>query len=606
MNILSLYINMPSTVSIYCDGKIVAATHEERFTRKKNDEVFPRKSIHYCLKEAGINAKDLDAIAIASFVSPFDDIVVRRSQWSVEDYLYEQYQRWKPYLIDGDETLKSLIDIFPDKIDLNMYPSEYWKKNYKSPDRYECFLRDRNNIIAEYLGVDNSIVKQIEHHRCHAAYAYYISPFRGENILAFTIDGMGDGLNATIGIFDENGNYERVYETSECNIGRIYRYMTLVLGMKPNEHEYKVMGLAPYGKEKYAQKALDVFRDTLYVDGIDFKWKIKPTDSYFWFRERLEGFRFDNIAWALQTWVEELLTKWVQNAIHKFGIRKIVISGGVAMNIKTMGKIATLPEVEDMFVGGSGSDESMAISSGICLAEDLSRENGITWNSKNMFPIRNLYLGPSPDQKEIKEILRSLDPDVYEVKEDFTAKEIALMLADGKILARCTGRMEFGQRALGNRSILADPINLRIKERINSAIKNRDFWMPFAPVIMNKYIDNYLINPKNIECPHMTIGFETTKEGYNAMIAACHPADKSARPQILHKNDNPEVYEILEEFQKLTGRCALLNTSFNLHGYPIVNTPTDAMHVFENSGLDGLLLEDTIILKKINDNNVMP
>lgn len=598
MNILSLYINMPSTVSIYCDGKIVAVTHEERFTRKKNDEVFPRKSIHYCLKEAGINAKDLDAIAIASFVSPFDDIVVRRSQWSVEDYLYEQYQRWKPYLIDGDETLRSLIDIFPDKIDLGMYPSKYWKKNFKLPDRYERFLKDRNNIIADYLGVDNSIVKQIEHHRCHAAYAYYISPFRGENILAFTIDGMGDGLNATIGIYDENGNYKRVYETSECNIGRIYRYMTLVLGMKPNEHEYKVMGLAPYGKEKYAQNALDVFRDTLYVDGIDFKWKVKPTDSYFWFRERLEGFRFDNIAWGLQTWVEELLTQWVQNAIHKFGIRKIVISGGVAMNIKAMGRIADLPEVEAMFVGGSGSDESMAISSSICLAEDLSRENGITWNSKDMFPIQNLYLGPSPDPKEIKEILRSLDSDVYEVKEDFTAKEIALMLADGKIIARCTGRMEFGQRALGNRSILADPIDLRIKERINSAIKNRDFWMPFAPVIMDKFANNYLINPKNIECPHMTIGFETTKEGYNAMIAACHPADKSARPQILHKNDNSEVYEILEEFQKVTGRAALLNTSFNLHGYPIVNTPTDAMHVFENSGLDGLLLENTVILKK--------
>ena len=594
---------MPSSVSIYCDGKIVAATHEERFTRKKNDEVFPRESIKYCLKETRIKAEDLDGIAIASFISPFDEIIVRKSQWNVEDYIQEQYQRWKPYLIDGEKKLKFLTDIFPDKIDLDMYPSEYWKKNYKSPDRYERFLKERNNIIAEYLGVDSSIVKQIEHHRCHAAYAYYTSPFRSENILAFTIDGMGDGLNATIGIYCENGNYKRIYETSECNIGRIYRYITLVLGMKPNEHEYKVMGLAPYGKEKYAQKALNVFRDTLYVDDIDFKWKIKPTDSYFWFRERLEGFRFDNIAWALQTWVEELLAKWVQNAINKFGTRKIVFSGGVAMNIKAMGKIAELPEVEDMFVGGSGSDESMAISSGICLAEDLSRKNGITWSSKDMFPIQNLYLGPSPDRKEIKEILRSLDPDLYQAKEDFTAKEIALMLADGKIIARCTGRMEFGQRALGNRSILADPIDLRIKERINSAIKNRDFWMPFAPLIMDNVANNYLINPKNIECPHMAIGFETTKEGYDAMIAACHPADKSARPQILHKNDNPKVYEILEEFQKVTGRGVLLNTSFNLHGYPIVNTPKDAMHVFENSGLDGLLLENTVILK--NQDNTL-
>lgn len=598
MKILSLYVNMPSTASIYSDGKVVAATHEERFTRKKNDEIFPAESIQYCLKEAGLKAKNLDAVAIASFRSPFDDIIVRRSQWSVDDYLKEQHKRWKPYLIDGQKTLKSLLDIFPEKIDLDMYPSEYWRRNYERSDRNECFLRDRCSITAEYLGVDNSIVKQIEHHRCHAAYAYYTAPFRGEKILAFTIDGMGDGLNATISIFDENGNYQRVHATADCNIGRIYRYMTLVLGMKPNEHEYKVMGLAPYGKEKYAQKALDIFRNTLYVDGVDFEWREKPTDSYFWFRDRLEGFRFDNIAWALQVWVEELLTQWIKNAIAQYGIHKIVISGGVAMNIKAMGKVSELPEVEAMFVGGSGSDESMAISSGLCLAEDMSRERGIAWSSKEMFPVQNLYLGPAPDEKDIKAVIDGLDYDKYVVKEKITAREVASLLAEGKILARCAGRMEFGQRALGNRSILADPINLRIKERINAAIKNRDFWMPFAPVVMDKYIHDYLINPKNFESPHMTIGFDTTPAGYDAMIAACHPADRSARPQILHKNDNPGLYEILEEFQKVTGRGALLNTSFNLHGYPIVNTPKDAMHVFENSGLDGLILEDHIIIKK--------
>ena len=599
MKILSLSWGLCSSASIYVDGQVVAAVNEERFTRQKNDEVFPEESIQYCLKEAGVNAQDLDGIAIASFLSPFDNAITRWSKWNVEDYLREQHQRWKPYLIDGDKILKSLIDVFPDKIDLDIYPAEYWRNNYTRHDRYERFLKDRNKIIADYLGVDTSIVKQIEHHRCHAVYAYYSSPFRKEQVLAFTVDAMGDGLNATIGIFNENGKYERVYETSECNIGRIYRYMTLLLGMKPNEHEYKVMGLAPYGKEKYAKKALDVFRGTLYVDGIDFKWRIKPTDSYFWFKDRLEGIRFDNIAWALQTWIEELLTTWVKNAINKFDIHKVVISGGVAMNIKAMGKIGDLPEVENMFVGGSGSDESMAISSGLCLAEDLSRENGIAWSSKDMFPIQNLCLGPTVVQEEIEEIIKNLDPAQYEVKENITGKEIALMLSNGKILARCTGRMEFGQRALGNRSILADPVDLKVKERINAAIKNRDFWMPFAPVIMDKFVNNYLINPKNIECPHMTIGFETTINGYDAMIAACHPADKSARPQVLHKKDNRELYSIMEEFEKITGRGALLNTSFNLHGYPIVNRPHDAMHVFKNSGLDGLLLDNYFILKNV-------
>ena len=184
------------------------------------------------------------------------------------------------------------------------------------------------------------------------------------------------------------------------------------------------------------------------------------------------------------------------------------------------------------------------------------------------------------------------------VERDPSPQRIAELFREGKILARCAGRMEFGQRSLGNRSILADPGDLRIKERINAAIKNRDFWMPFAPVVMDKYVGRYLINPKGIESPHMTIGFDTTQEGYEAMIAACHPADHSARPQILHRDANLALYKILEAFESLTGRGALLNTSFNLHGYPIVNTPRDALDVLERSELDGLILNHSLILKK--------
>ena len=157
--------------------------------------------------------------------------------------------------------------------------------------------------------------------------------------------------------------------------------------------------------------------------------------------------------------------------------------------------------------------------------------------------------------------------------------------------------MEFGQRALGNRSILADPRFLEIKEKINSAIKNRDFWMPFAPVIL-KFSEKYLINPKKIESPHMTIGFETTELGYKKMIAACHPADKTARANS-QKKQNPELYKLISEFHKITGVGALLNTSFNLHGFPIVNTPQDAINVLLKSDLDGLLLNNFFILKKI-------
>ncbi|MBI3773329.1 MAG: carbamoyl transferase [Gammaproteobacteria bacterium] len=597
MYLLSMYTNMPSSVSLFDGKEVLAATHEERFTRRKNDEVFPERSIDYCLSRAGISTSELDGVAIASYIAPFDDTICHRSQWTVEDYLREQHERWRPYLVERTSELKSLLDIFPEKIDLNMYPAAYWRENYKKSDRNEHYPEDRVKIVANYLGIDVSKVHRIDHHRCHAAYSYYASPFRGEKILALTVDGWGDGMNATIGVFDEDGKYERYYATDQCSIARFYRYMTLVLGMKPNEHEYKLMGLAPYGREKYAKKALEVFRRTLYVDGTEFKWNEKPTDSYFWFRERLEGVRFDNIAWALQSWVEELLLEWVRNCIATYGIRKLVISGGVAMNIKAMGRIAAMPEVENLFVGGSASDESMAISAGICLAEDMIRAEGKSWDSRSVYSLPHLYLGPEASFEDEESVLKILDKDKYIVERDFTPRRIASLLKDGKILARCAGRMEFGQRALCNRSILADPSSLRVKEKINAAIKSRDFWMPFAPVVMDKYVHKYLINPKSLESPHMTIGFETTDEGYDAMIAACHPADRTARAQILHRETNPMVYEILEAFESLTGRGALLNTSFNLHGYPIVNTPAEALDVLERSDLDGLILNHALIMK---------
>jgi len=588
MKILSIYWGICSSASILVDNVVVAATHEERYTRIKNDDSFPQNAINYCLKEAGIKAHDLDYAAIASIQQDFHHQLTSPASWSIADYLKEQRGYWNPVIYKGETV--NYIDILKNRVDYEQYPNGYWKDAELHP---ETFSEDREKILADYLGIDKDKVRRIEHHKAHAYYSYYASKFRNEKILAFTVDGHGDGLNATIGIFDENGKYKRVFETNSCYIARIYRYMTLHLGMKPNEHEFKVMGLAPYGKEKYAKKAYDIFANTLYVDGLDFKWKEKPTDSYYWFRDRLEGIRFDNIAWGLQAWVESLLTTWVKNAINEFNISKIVLSGGVAMNIKAMGKIAELNEVKSIFVGGSASDESMAISAGIILAEDMGKE----WRH-NISPIKNLYLGSNTTYEEENSVVEKINKKKYKIVKNPTPKNIAKQLVNGKVIARCAGRMEFGQRALGNRSILADPKNPLIKEKINTMIKNRDFWMPFAPIVMDKYIDRYLLNPKKINSQYMTIGFSTTREGYDSMVSACHPADKSARPEMLSRDLNPDLYEILEEFEKMTCRGAVLNTSFNLHGYPIVNTSKEAVCVLENSGLDGLVLNNFLIMKK--------
>ncbi|EQA80251.1 carbamoyltransferase C-terminal domain-containing protein [Leptospira alstonii] len=601
MKILSIYWGICSSASLFIDGKVVASVHEERFTRSKNEDSFPANSIKYCLEEAKIKSSDLDGAAIASISSPIDDIMLLKSQWTIDDYLREQHLRWKPFLVNGDKTLKSVLETFPEKKKAEISINTDYFRNLESltfEERQKRYDVDREQILADFLSIEKRKVRRIEHHRCHAAYSYYASAYRNKPVLALTIDGWGDGKNATIGLFDETGTYSRLYESDQCAIGRIYRYMTLLLGMKPNEHEFKVMGLAPYGKETHAKKALDILRNTLYVDGEEFKWKEKPVDSYFWFKERFEGVRFDNIAFALQKWTEELIVEWVRNAIKKYKIHDIVISGGVAMNIKAMGKIADLPEVASLFIGGSSGDESMAISSGICLAEDLTNESSVRWNSNSIEPLTRLYLGPSSNLKDENKAVSGLDKTKFDIIENPENSKIAQLLFDGKILARAAGRMEFGQRALGNRSILADPIHLKIKEKINSAIKSRDFWMPFAPVVLDGFAERYLINPKNLESPHMTLSFDTTDEGYNAMNAACHPADKTARAQILKKKDNLELYSLLEAFQQITGRGALLNTSFNLHGFPIVNTPSEAIDVLLNSGLDGLILNHFLILKK--------
>ena len=586
---------MPTTVAIISDGIIVAATLEERFTREKNDDRWPENAILSCLETSNMKMEDLDYVAVASYFTTITGTILKKYDWTVEDYLKEQNEIWKPALVEKSAK-KSHLEVFQDRIDLKRFPNNICEKYLYDGSDLD-WNKNRPKEISPLLGIDKENIHLVEHHRAHAAYSYYASHFRNERILSLTIDGWGDGKNATIGEFLNDGTYVEHFATDQCFIGRIYRYMTLLLGMKPNEHEFKVMGLAPYGKKKYAQRALDVFRSTLYVDGIEFKWKTKPEDSYFWFAQRLEGVRFDNIAFALQTWVEELLSEWVTNAVDKFDISKLVISGGVAMNIKAMGKIAELECVDDLFVGGSASDESLSIGSAYCLAEDMSRKNSLNWNSSKIPPIESLYLGPNVQNEHEQEVVNLAKSVSLSVMNKPSAKEIAELLVEGKVLARCVGRMEFGQRSLGNRSILADPSDLNVKDKINSMIKSRDFWMPFAPIILDRFVDEYLINPKKIKSPHMTIGFETTVKGYKSMIAACHPADKTARAQILSRSENPLVYELIEEFEKLTGRGALLNTSFNLHGYPIVNTPIDAFNVFQNSGLDGLIFKNYLVLK---------
>ncbi|OHB39727.1 MAG: hypothetical protein A3G70_07350 [Planctomycetes bacterium RIFCSPLOWO2_12_FULL_39_13] len=586
MNILGIMVGTNSTAALLRDGHIIACVSEERFRRKKNIGIYPSISVEYCLKEAGLDSSDIDIVVFDSMTFNYHHWVVDRDgTFSVLDWVREQNQYWKPFLYNKREV--DYYEIFKDKIIPEHYTSDIIN-NYIKPEK-----DIRPLLVKKHLGGGIKAIQNSVHYESHHYYGYYASPFREEKVLSFVVEGWGDGTNASVGLF-ENGIYRELYKTDLCNIGRLYRYITLLLGMKPNEHEYKVMGLAGY-TTRY-KRVLDILNGTLYVDGCEFKYRERPTDHYFWFKDRFEGSRFDDIAGGVQKYIELLICEWIRNWIRKTGVRRIVVSGGVAMNIKAMMEVAKMDEVEEMFVPGNGNDESTAI--GACYRAYVRHCVETKKNPNAIPPVSDLYLGPAYSGSDI---VKALDTGKakggFMIKENTTEDEIAEIIAEGDPVARFSGRMEFGARALGNRSILADPRDLNSLRKINHQIKSRDFWMPFAPVIIKERVDDYLLNPKNIKSPYMTIGFETTPLAHRDLISGLHQGDLTARPQILEKQTNPGYYNLIKAFEKRTGVGGLVNTSFNLHGEPIVNSPEDALDVFMRSGLEYLVLENTLVCK---------
>ena len=598
MKILGIGFGYLSTAALMVNTKIVSMISEERFTRKKNEEGYPMHAINYCLDQNGLKGEELDAVVIASnYLSPIPWITKNYSSFSTEDHIKAQKEYWYPRLNQGKNI--NWFQVFNKKADFNVYPGG-WKKIFKNNQDHhgkDIWNEVKENIyigIKNHLNIKENKIHHVEHHQCHSAYAYWASPFRKKKCLIFTADAYGDGLSATISVVSK----DKIKRVKEINhnlffLGRIYRYTTLILGMKPAEHEYKVMGLAPYAKKNYYEDALKIFRGLMYVDGLDFKWNYKPKNIYDYLKNKLEGQRFDNIAGALQEYTEEVLTEWIKNAIKKFKINRVVFSGGVSMNIKANMKIHEIPSVKEFFVCGSGGDESLP-------AGAVYEFNFLHNKNKRKFNVQlSPYSGKSYSSEEISSwISKNGLKKKYKVKTKLSYDQIANYLAKGMIIGRHSGPMEFGARSLGNRAILANPQDKDIIEKINRKIKNRDFWMPFAPSIIEEDFKKYVVNPKNVSSPFMTIGFESTKLAKKHLIAALHPADMTLRPQQVTKKSNVEYYNLIKFFKKKTGIGGILNTSLNLHGQPIVMSPDDALNVFENSDIDAILFNDETIIFK--------
>jgi carbamoyltransferase len=455
-------------------------------------------------------------------------------------------------------------------------------------EAYSKRRREQRESQIVAAGLPGDRIRYVDHHEAHAAAAYYGWGRYDEPVLVLTNDGAGDGLCATVSV-GKDGKLERLASVPEAeSIGNIYAVTTFLLGMVPLEHEYKLMGLAPYASPKAAQAVFEDLEGLMRVDGMTWARarRFPPTYySYSALRELFEYRRFDAICAGLQLWVEKMLVEWARSCIAATGIRKLAMSGGTFMNVKVNKLLGELPEVDDLFVFPSCGDESNSM--GSAYAVEAASGNA------HIPPLRDLYLGPEAGAEEID---RALPADIRVERPDDIERAVADLLAQGEIVGRMAGRAEFGARALGNRSILADASRPDAVRVINDMIKSRDFWMPFAPAILEERADDYIVNPKGLASPYMILSFDTT-ELRGDLQAAIHANDFTARPEIVYESWNPSFHRILRQYEARTGRGGVLNTSFNLHGFPIVNSPEDALDVLQKSGLQHLALGPYLVTK---------
>lgn len=586
--ILGLHTGHNATAALLKDGEIIACVSEERFSGIKNHIGFPKKSMEYCLNFVGIPPQELEYAAIPStFGVPMFVSEKTKAQLSFK-------MLSAIYSVVGSvrKVWGRIIYYLP-----KLRPAGTFIYKIATDTYGQFLLRKERSSIARYLGVPEEKIINTGHHLSHAATAYYSSPFNREKALVLTLDAEGDRVCSTVNIFHGN-KYRRIAATSrENSLGWMYIFLTEFLGMKAGEHEYKVMGLAPYAKEKDVQKLFEKIKDIVVLDSknkLKFYGKFNMQDTLYYLKKNCSSVRFDILAGAFQKLLEERINEWVDYAVRKTGIKTVIFSGGVFMNVKANQKLMKNKKIKKAFFMPTPGDESLAIGAAY-LAYLKSQKK----NKPLIKPLGDLYLGPQFSSKEIEEILKGKFLKKYKItKPKEIESYIAGLLFKGEVVGRVAGRMEWGARALGNRSILANPKNADIVKIINDQMKGRDFWMPFAPTILAERAKDYCQNPERIEAPYMMISFDSTLPARQDLRAAMHPYDFTLRPQILKESWNPSYYKIIKEFERLTGIGAVLNTSFNLHGYPIVLGPKEALYAFENSGLKYLALGDCLICKR--------
>jgi carbamoyltransferase len=587
---LGINVSHNASAAIMINGEIVVAVQEERFTNIKNFTGYPKKSIDYCLQYLRKKGHKIDIAAFSTISNPALSYKVPINHFfNIQDYddFYGDKFYFKKFKNKNvDAYLKKLLKDKRNKNDLYL---PYEKIRFKEIKNNSFKFK---NLLEEFLANQSKgLIKKIvflDHHTCHAYYAYF-SPKKTSNKCAvITLDSHGDGCSQTVWVPNkDNSKLIKIASTSECEIARIYKFVTLILSMKPDEHEYKVMGLAPYAKYKYSEQIYEkVFKKILIVKNCKIVHNKRPKDLYAFLKKELYNFRFDNIAAALQLFVEKTSTELLKQINRKYKINHFSISGGVSMNIKMNKVLSELKFVKQLYVSPSGSDESLCMGACYFLAKN-----------KSSF-LKNIYLGQNIEILNENKLKNIFNKKYFEISKNVTDLHLAKLLNKGEIIAIARNNEEFGARALGNRSIIANPSYPGVVKKINEYIKNRDFWMPFALTILKEKHKKFIINPKNLRSDFMTIGFDTVSKNIYKIKAGTHPYDETVRPQILERSYNKQYHSLIKKFYSVSGIPAVLNTSLNLHGFPIASKLADIVKTYKKSGLRYLYLNDKFLIKK--------
>ena len=580
------------------DEKSIFAMSTERVTRIKHDQL----DITPILEKYKFSKIDYVAHSYSDFADKAQDGELREKMIYNKEIEKALRIIIKPSYIQDlnisriKKNMAIFRALFTDFSAVKSYYSAKFKRSLvnETPEGNKKAFVENIKINFKKFGLRPKKVLFYEHHLCHAIPSYYLSPFNGEKVIAMTIDGQGDGFFSKIYFFEGTKSFKLIGQSSAdfigggdrfLSIGRIYNLFTQAMDLRPNSDEGKVEALAAFGSAD--KDLLTLLNNATNIDknSLSIEFDIQKIQYFYdieWLKNQRQKIGDENFCATVQSYLEDTVVDYLNAVYKKYPINNLCLSGGVAANIIMSLQIYERTNFKNIYVLPPMGDEGLAIGSAILAAIDLDQD--VAWLRDFKMP----YFGDSYTREEVKLALQKFNNISFEDVEKNWPEEAAKSVAKGKICALFHGRMEFGPRALGNRSIVADPGQDNIRQRINSTVKRRPSYQPFCPSILEE--DRVRLFKDSFAHKHMAIAFRMKEEFISDLPCAVH-VDGTARPQFVEEEDNPNYYRYLKALKELTGYGVSLNTSFNLHGRTIVRTPHDAIVDFIDCNIDELYIE---------------